>query len=121
AGAMKDGVAARITGPPQRQEVTMPFINLIVSREPNEALSQTLGQGITEITRRVLRKAPNVTSVALTFVAPSNWIVGGRSLKDQGLASFWLDIKVTAGTNTKDEKAAYLTEIFAFMREHLGS
>jgi 4-oxalocrotonate tautomerase len=53
-------------------------------------------------------------------VAPERWFVGGRSLRDQGLSSFWLDIKVTESTNTKDEKARYLQEVFSFMKDLLG-
>ncbi len=37
-----------------------------------------------------------------------------------GLASFWLDIVVVDGTNTKDEKAAYVAGVFAAMSALLG-
>src|SRR5205823_11792837 len=36
------------------------------------------------------------------------------------LASFWLDVHVSEGTNTKDEKAAYLAALFQRMGELLG-
>ena len=44
----------------------------------------------------------------------------GRSLADQGLASFWLDVHVSEGTNTKDEKADYIAATFRRMGELLG-
>jgi phenylpyruvate tautomerase PptA (4-oxalocrotonate tautomerase family) len=44
------------------------------------------------------------------------WPVAG----EQGLASYWLDIHVSEGTNTKDEKAAYLAAMFERMGELLG-
>ena len=40
---------------------------------------------------------------------------GGRSLTDVGLASFWLDIHIVDGTNTKDEKAAFIAATFEAM------
>ena len=49
--------------------------------------------------------------MTVDFVDPERWIVGGRSLADQGKTSFWLDIKVVDGTNTKDEKAAFVAAI----------
>jgi 4-oxalocrotonate tautomerase len=48
------------------------------------------------------------------------WFAGGGSLAEQKLASYWIDIHVTEGTNTKDEKAAYLAAMFKRMGEILG-
>jgi len=56
----------------------------------------------------------------VTFVPPSAWFVGGRSLEEAGLSSFWLDVKVTDRSNTKREKAAFLAEVYAAMGELLG-
>jgi len=99
----------------------MPFINVKVSRPPTAELARTIAQGVVAATADILHKDPAVTSVAVSFVPPEHWIVGGRSLAQQGLASFWLDIKVSDGTNTKDEKARYLAAVFAFMGTVLGA
>jgi 4-oxalocrotonate tautomerase len=98
----------------------MPFLHLVLSGSPDADRVNTIANGLIERTERVLRKRRDVTSVAVTFVAPEQWFVGGRSLRDQGLTSFWLDIKVTESTNTKDEKARYLKEVFSFLGEMLG-
>lgn len=98
----------------------MPYITVKVSAEPSVALTRTIADGVVQRTARILRKKPEVTAVSVEYVSPEHWIVAGRSLKEQNKASFWLDIKVTECTNTKDEKAAYLAEIFAFMGEVLG-
>jgi 4-oxalocrotonate tautomerase len=98
----------------------MPILTLKVSATRSASLSRTLADGLVEVTARVLRKNPQVTAVAIDYVSPEDWIVGGRSLAEQGRASFWLDIKVVDGTNTKDEKALYLSEVFGLMRRLLG-
>jgi 4-oxalocrotonate tautomerase len=98
----------------------MPFINVVISRKPDAELAKKIADGVVDRTERVLRKPRQITAVAVTFVPPEQWIIGGRSLQEQGLASFWLDIKVTEGTNTKDEKASYLAEVFSFMQSVLG-
>ena len=98
----------------------MPILNLKVSAHRSPALSRTLSEGLVEATARILRKNPEITAVAIDYVAPEDWIVSGRSLAEQGKASFWLDIKVVDGTNTKDEKALYLAEVFALMGRVLG-
>lgn len=97
-----------------------PFLNVKASAEPSAELSEALASGLVEITSRVLRKKPEITSVSIEYTAPEHWIVGGKSLASHGKASFWLDIKVVDGTNTKDEKAQYLGEVFALMRRVLG-
>ncbi|GEO12707.1 tautomerase family protein [Microvirga aerophila] len=99
----------------------MPILNLKVSAPRSASLSRTLSEGLVEATARILRKNPEITAVVIDYVSPEDWIVGGRSLAEQKKASFWLDIKVADGTNTKDEKALYLAEVFAFMGRVLGS
>jgi 4-oxalocrotonate tautomerase len=93
----------------------MPIINVAISPQPSATVIQAIAKGLTEITARVLHKNPAITAVAIRPVAAEHWFVGGASLAAQGKASFWLDIAVVDGTNSKDEKAQYLAEIFAFM------
>ena len=44
----------------------------------------------------------------------------GQPLPAQSLDSCWRDVHVSEGTNTKDEKAAYLAALFKRMGELLG-
>jgi len=98
----------------------LPILNLTISRQPEPALVSELAGGLLERTARHLGKRIDVTALAIQVVPPERWIVGGRSLAEQGLASFWLDIKVVDGSNSKDEKAVYLAEVFALMEKLLG-
>ena len=98
----------------------MPIIQVALSIEPEAAQARAIADGLTEITARVLRKNPAITAVVLQPVPARLWFVGGPSLAQQDKASFWLDIAVVDGTNTKDEKARYLSEVFAFMGRILG-
>jgi len=98
----------------------MPILQVTVSGTPDPGLAAKIATTLSGLTAQILRKDPMLTSVALTFQAPDLWFVGGRSLAEAGLASFWLDIAVVDGTNTKDEKAAYLAAVFAAMGPLLG-
>lgn len=98
----------------------MPIITLTVSSTPDRDRSKALAETVTTLTAERLRKDPTVTAVAINHVAPEHWFAGGRSLADQGLASFWLDIKVVDGTNTKSELADYLAAVFEAMGRLLG-
>lgn len=99
----------------------MPILNLSVSGRADAVLSARIASELSDLTARILRKDPAVTSVAVTYMPPEHWIVGGRSLASQARNSFWLDVKVTAGTNTKSEMADYIDAVFKAMGQILGS
>jgi 4-oxalocrotonate tautomerase len=98
----------------------MPIINIAVTGQPDPTLSARIASEISALTKAHLRKDPTVTAVAITYVDPQHWFAGGKSLAEQQQNSFWLDIKVVDGTNTKPETEAYLAHVFAAMSAILG-
>ena len=99
----------------------MPIINVNVTGKPDAALSARIAREVTEITATQLGKDPTITAVAISYIDPQHWFAGGRSLAEHGTNTFWLDIKVVDGTNTKLELEAYLKEIFDAFGRLLGS
>ena len=99
----------------------MPIITLAVTGKPDPELSAKLAAEVTELTRTHLRKDPTVTAVVVSYIDPRHWFAGGRSLAEQGSNTFWLDIKVVDGTNTKPELSVYVQHVFAAMGDFLGS
>lgn len=67
-----------------------------------------------------LKKDPSVTAVLVEPADPESWFVAGSHPTDDGLSAFWLDIKITAGTNTKAETAAFIRHAFEGMGSLLG-
>ena len=99
----------------------MPLITVTyASQRQSPALKADIAAAVSELTATILRKDPKVTAVIVKQVDPADWFAGGHSLAEQKLASFWVDVHVSEGTNTKDEKAAYLAALFARMGELLG-
>jgi 4-oxalocrotonate tautomerase len=98
----------------------MPILNVKVSQPASAELSIRISDMLLELTTRILRKKRELTSIAIDYVPPEHWIVGGASLAAQGKNSFYFDIKVVDGTNTKDEKAQYIAETFAAFAALLG-
>jgi 4-oxalocrotonate tautomerase len=99
----------------------MPLITVTYSSSRYApSLKAEIAAAVSELTARILRKDPKVTAVIVRSVDPADWFAGGASLAGENLASFWLDVHVTEGTNTKDEKAAYLAAMFKRMGELLG-
>jgi len=99
----------------------MPLITVTYSSSrQSPSLKSDIAAAVSELTAKILRKDPKVTAVIVKSVDAADWFAGGKSLKVQKLASYWLDIHVSEGTNTKDEKAAYLAAMFKRMGELLG-
>ncbi|MGL4241549.1 MAG: tautomerase family protein [Beijerinckiaceae bacterium] len=98
----------------------MPIINVTIAARPDAARSRIIAAQVSELTRLHLKKDPTITAVVLHHVDPDHWFVGGRSLTEQNLSSFWLDIKVVDGTNTKTEMADYLEAVFTKVSAILG-
>jgi len=98
----------------------MPILNVKVSAQPSPELTRAIGELLLDLTENILRKPRAVTAIAIDYVDPAHWLVGGVPLAEQGKRSFYFDIKVTDETNTKDEKARYVREAFAGFARLLG-
>jgi 4-oxalocrotonate tautomerase len=99
----------------------MPLITVTyASSREKPSLKSDVAAAVSELTAKILHKDPKVTAIIVRSVDAADWFAGGKSLAEQKLASYWLDIHISEGTNTKDEKAAYLAAVFARMAELLG-
>ena len=97
----------------------MPLISVTYATDKPVSKAEIAAE-VTRLSSTILGKPPEVTALIGQRVEPDEWFAGGRSLVEAGLASFWLDIRVTEGTNTKDEKAKFLAETFKTMGRLLG-
>jgi 4-oxalocrotonate tautomerase len=98
----------------------MPIINVSITGKPDATLSAAIAKEVTELTATHLRKDATITAVAIAYHDPEHWFAGGKSLAQHGANTFWLDIKVVDGTNTKLELEAYQKAIFAAFGRLLG-
>jgi len=99
----------------------MPLITVTVSSpHPRMPAKADIAAEVSHLSTSILHKDPKVTAIIVTTVPPEDWFCGGRSLAEQKLASVWLDIHITDGTNTKDEKASFIAETYAAFGRLLG-
>ena len=99
----------------------MPILNVKVSGQKSIATTKAINELLLDLTHRILGKKKEVTAIAIEYVEPDCWFVGGQLLSEQGKNSFYFDIKITDETNTKDEKAQYIKEAFAGFERILGN
>jgi 4-oxalocrotonate tautomerase len=98
----------------------MPILNVKVSGTKCTEMTVQISELLLDLTTRILKKKREVTSIAIDYIDPDHWIVGGKSLAEQRKNSFYFDIKITDETNTKDEKALYIKQAFEGFARILG-
>lgn len=98
----------------------MPILNVKIAAEKSPHLTAQVAASLIELTSQILKKKPEVTAIAISYVSPDDWIIAGVPLSVHGMSSFYFDIKITDETNTKAEKAQYIREVFAEFERILG-
>lgn len=99
----------------------MPILNLKLGAARSDALTEHAIRILADKTHAILGKKPEVTAITIAYIDPRDWIVDGKSLAATGQSSLYLDIKITDETNTKQEKARYIAEVFEDFAELLGN
>ena len=99
----------------------MPMITVrYVTPTPRPDLRPRIAELVARLGAEQLGKMPAVTAVLVEEADPKGWFIGGKHPTDEGLAAFWLDFKMTAGTNTKEETTAFVREAYRGMEALLG-
>ena len=97
----------------------MPHIVIQLSGQRDAALAKRAVQSIDALTRTVLGKDPAVMATTVEFIAADDWFIGGTPLSETGASAFYLEVSITDETNTKAEKARYVSEAFSAFAELL--
>jgi 4-oxalocrotonate tautomerase len=99
----------------------MPMITVrYVTPRPRPELREQIAQLAARLGAERLGKDPNVTAVLVEEADPKGWFIAGKRPTEAGLSAFWLDIKITAGTNVKGDTTAFVNAAFAGMQALLG-
>ncbi|WP_372085059.1 4-oxalocrotonate tautomerase family protein [Tistrella mobilis] len=92
----------------------MPFAKLTLQDDRiSEATLQSLHGRLVELLVRILDKEPSVTSVLIERVPTECWTVGGCAVAPAA----HLEVKITMGTNSKEEKAAFVSAAWRLLSE----
>ena len=85
----------------------MPYINVKLNAKESDDLREKVVAIVLENTTNILNKKVDVTSVLVEFVSQKSWSIG-----EKNSTTFYLDIKITKGTNTKEQKANYIKKCY---------
>jgi 4-oxalocrotonate tautomerase len=95
----------------------MPTLSLRITPLHNPQHYAALAQQLTALVARVLRKRPEVTVVMMEDLPAARFCIDGRASEQVAAC---LEIDITAGTNTAPEKAQFVNEAHALLRQLLG-
>lgn len=87
---------------------------------PSSMLRDRIAVAVVEWTTEHLKKDPGVTAVLVEPAEAAGWWIAGRRPVDDGLSTFWIDVKITAGTNVKGETTQFIRAAFEGMADLLG-
>ena len=96
----------------------MPTLLLKISPAQTPARHRALADALTRLTGLHLGKREEVTAVLIDEFPAMRWFIAGHPTTR---AIALLEISVTAGTNTLQQKAAFIEAVFAELEAQLGA
>ncbi|MDO8959151.1 MAG: tautomerase family protein [Rhodocyclaceae bacterium] len=99
----------------------MPFIHIIVGKPLSGPSKQRVCGLTTQLIGDLLSKRREVTSVLVESVASDGWCINGEPPADARTTPVHVDILITAGTNSSEEKSRMITAMHAMLGEELGA
>jgi 4-oxalocrotonate tautomerase len=91
-----------------------------VTPRPRPELRRDIAALAARLGADCLGKDKGVTAVLVETADPEGWFIAGEHPTASGLSAFWMDIKVTSGTNVKAETTAFVGAAFTEMAALLG-
>jgi 4-oxalocrotonate tautomerase len=96
----------------------MPTLVLKVAPLQNPERYRQLARSLTDLTVQCLGKRREVTAVVIDDLPAARWHIGGEPAEQ---ATALLEINITQGTNTDEEKAAFIRAAFDELQRQLAS
>lgn len=99
----------------------MPFIEVrIATDQVTDNVVKEVSTGITEIMSGILNKKRELVAVTVTSVDPRQWVIASQTLNNSRLTTAFVSARITAGTNTEQQKAEALRQIHRLLNNAIG-
>ena len=95
----------------------MPTLVLKLTPLQNPVRYEALASALTDLTVQLLGKRREVTAVVIDDLPAARWLIGGATVAQP---TALLEISITEGTNTEEEKAAFIAAAFAELQRKLA-
>ena len=95
----------------------MPTLQLKLFPPVRDDIQAALAQELTALSAEELGKREELTALMIELLPAPRWFIGGRPAPGP---TAWLEISITAGTNTPEQKAAFIEGAYAALRHPLA-
>lgn len=99
----------------------MPYINIRIGAVLNNVQKQALYKKTTLLMNTIMKKRQEVTVVHIQESEPQQWSVNSVQLSENVPIGVYVDIKVTKGTNTVDEKKEMIAQTIIMLQDIVGT
>jgi 4-oxalocrotonate tautomerase len=96
----------------------MPTLSLRVSRPLDPPRRAALAEALTAITTRTLLKQAALTAVLIESLPAGSWFIG---VSESTAPAAQLEIAITAGTNSAEQKAEFIAACYAELQHQLAT
>jgi 4-oxalocrotonate tautomerase len=103
-----------------KEENKMPYINIRLGASLSASQKNLLYAQTTSLMDTIMGKRPEVTVVHILESEPQFWSTNASALGSDDPIGAYVDIKVTEGTNTSEEKAEMISETVKMLKENIG-
>lgn len=98
----------------------MPYINIRLGAALDASQQKLLYAQTTSLMKSIMSKRPEVTVVHIQESEPQMWSTNATSLSSNDPVGAYVDIKITEGTNTPEEKSEMISETVKMLKEIVG-
>jgi 4-oxalocrotonate tautomerase len=98
----------------------MPYINIRLGASLDNSQQHQLYMRTTSLMKTIMGKRSEVTVVHIQESDPRFWSVNASALSNNDPVGAYVDIKITDGTNTPEEKAEMLSETVKMLHDIVG-
>lgn len=98
----------------------MPYINIRLGAVLNDAQRNQLYKKTTFFMNTIMGKRREVTVVHIQEDEPQQWATNAIGLNEKDPMSAYVDIKVTDGTNTPEEKSEMIFQTVKMLQDVVG-
>lgn len=98
----------------------MPYINIRLGANLDNEQRKQLYEKTTSLMNTVMGKRREVTVVHIQESEPQQWSTSAIPITDKESVGAYVDIKVTDGTNTPEEKAEMISQTVNMLQDVVG-
>jgi len=95
----------------------MPFIDVTIHPSVSPEQARRIGDGMTSAMATIMRKRADLTAVCIRDLPGATWTIGAAP---PPLPTAYVEVKVTEGTNSAEEKTRLVAHLHALLSETLG-